>query len=177
MNSDIKDAMEQRIMLAKFAQKPHHDIRDKCALSDTDKPLLINAILLSLLDSSTINIVSHTTEDIGELLLTKIRKVFANSDQRIEDIDNSVKYYNFLVTHTSFRNNDILRKMVIDVHRNIISQEIDYDVLNDFYTEFVSYNSMDSKSLGIGSWSNTGCLLHPTCSHLLFLTPIIPGSA
>jgi type I restriction enzyme M protein len=134
-------------MMTRFIHKLHNDIRDNCALSDSDKPLLVSAILLSLLDSSTIDVIKHTTENIGELILTTIRKIFIQ--HRVVDVDNTIKYYNFLVTHSSFKNNDMLRKMVMDVYNNVVSQNVDYDVLNEFYTEFVSYNSMDSKTLGI----------------------------
>ena len=131
-------------MLDKFIHSFHNDIRKNTRLNEGDKPLFISSILLSFLfdDFKSMfeneNINNNIKENIVDYIIGNIKKIDANF--------NFIDSFNFLKTNID---SDKLYGFCRLIYNNIIKENYKDDLLNKFYTEFVSYNNTDSKSLGI----------------------------
>ena len=149
LNSNYK-TMED---IKKIISWIHNCIRDNCNLSDSDKPILIIGILLAFTDDEFKNIFKNTNKhkNLSDIILSSLKKSINLYEQNITDNDliDIIKEFNFIKIHESFKDNDILYTIVSKVYNEIIIKEFDCDIINIFYSEFVKYGNLDSKSLGI----------------------------
>jgi predicted RNA methylase len=145
--------INQKEYMEKHISWIHNLIRDNCNLSDTDKPVLIIGILIAFQDEEFIKTFKNTNENknLNGMILISIKKVFEEYENNITDnnLKDIIKEFNFIKIHESFKNNDILYKIVVKIYEEIISKKYDFDIINLFYSEFVKYGNLDSKTLGI----------------------------
>lgn len=113
----------------------HNYIRDYTKISSEDKCLFIASILISLKNEKFVQILD---ENKNIQLADFIIEILQN--YKIE-----VKSFEFLKISL---NNTHLYNLSIKINE-VFQKNIETDVVNIFYTEFVKYQNTDSKSLGI----------------------------
>lgn len=131
--------------LTKYSHTIHNHIRNKTKLSDEDKPLFISSILLAFKNKSFHDLIQNTSEyeklkgeTLSQIILNNLKII--NSDKSFIDT------FSFLESHLD---NNTLFFFCKNIYDNIIAKNIESDVLNIFYSEFVKYQNKDSKSRGI----------------------------
>lgn len=114
----------------------HNYIRNNTKMSDSDKPYFIAMILISLRNKMFRTLIDNynTKEYIYDLLA-----------ENLKEFDLDVSVFQFLRNDK----NNVHFLSLIKMCRNIVDHSHDVDILNEFFTEFLSYYSTDSKSLGI----------------------------
>lgn len=131
----------------------HNELRDKMKLSEQEKPLLISACLLALQDESfkvgfklktTSDGLAKYTYDEIENSLTNILKI---PQQKVK-----MMMGNFLF----LKNNENVKKdlkyileKVCFLFDSFSFSETSYDIIGNFYNEFLKYTGGDRQGLGI----------------------------
>ncbi|WP_052658103.1 N-6 DNA methylase [Shewanella algae] len=138
-----------------FSKALHNFIRDYAHLSDAEKPLIVSGILLALKDDVFLGAYASYPDDrLPKYTLDTIHEVVDN-----QNIPNSKKLgikqqYGFIQTHTKLIEYDdnikmsALRKIIIDLEEHVfpfIRIYHDYDIVGEFYNEFLRYSGGDGK--------------------------------
>lgn len=148
--------------LMKYSIKLHNDLRDFAKLSEPEKPLLVSAILIALSDESFRASYSKKKKpvDLANLIISTIKEVLEHAKLPNLKIEKMLQPYSFITVHpelTKDRNkneksNPILYDLVKDIDEKIrpfASEYYHYDILGQFYGEFLRYTGGDKKGLGI----------------------------
>ena len=140
MDIDIKTKKLNIMDMEKIIHKLHNRIRDSCKFNDSDKHFFISSIIIAFQYEEFKNLFSTTTtiQTLSSIILSYVSRSLNEPE--------ILSHFEFLETHTD---NKFLFEFCKSIYQTIISQNIDDDVLNVFYQEFVSYNNSDSKNLGI----------------------------
>ena len=148
--------------LMKYSIKLHNDLRDFAKLSEPEKPLLVSAILIALSDESFRASYSKKKKpvDLAKLILSTIKEVLEHAKLPNLKIEKMLQPYSFITVHPELtkdqnkneKNNPILYDLVGDIDEKIrpfASEYYHYDILGQFYGEFLRYTGGDKKGLGI----------------------------
>lgn len=153
----IIHAQKERDVLD-FSKYLHNFIRDYAHLSDAEKPLMVSGILLALKDTVFFKTYGNYPDSkLPKYALDTIKEVVDE-----QDIPNSKKLgikqqYGFIQTHTKLIEHEHsiemspLRKIILDLEEHVfpfISIYENYDIVGEFYNEFLRYSGGDGK-LGI----------------------------
>jgi type I restriction enzyme M protein len=146
--------------LISFSKDVHNYIRDYAKLSETEKPLLVSGILLALQNNAFA--LSYKHLDQKSELATEMTKAI---DREIEKADipkakkkNMVQPYSFISVHPELIkiNPTIgetpLFRLISDIDQHVkpfINTYQTFDVIGQFYGEFLRYTGGDGKGLGI----------------------------
>lgn len=148
--------------LLKFSRELHNYMRDYAKITEAQKPLLVSGVLLALMDKGFEK--AYTSYDGEELS----RKTF----QAIKDIINSVQLgdnqdskkravinsFSFIEHHPELhkinknKNESPLLHIIRDLHIHVkpfTKDHYDFDIIGNFYGEFIRYTGGDGKGLGI----------------------------
>lgn len=143
------------------AKKLHEDLRNYGQLKEEEKPLVVSGILLALEDDyfNPDDLKGKKKPTDGSRILDSIRnyldstnispeekkKIILNQFQFIKDrvILNEINEY-LDMTPLKYFALEIKKKV-----RHGLKQNIDYDILGKFYSEFIRYSGGDGKGLGI----------------------------
>lgn len=125
--------IQNNSMLVKKIHDIHNYIRDNTKISNEDKSLFIGGIFLCLKNTNLRKLIlsNNETEDISSIVLLELKKY---------EIDLSYIFQTLNKTHLVYLTTKI---------SEIFNNNLDIDLLNNFYSEFVSYSNSDSRSLGI----------------------------
>lgn len=146
--------------LISFSKDVHNYIRDYAKLSETEKPLLVSGILLALQNNAFA--LSYKHLDQKSELAAEMTKAI---DREIEKADipkakkkNMVQPYSFISVHPELIkiNPTIgetpLFRLISDIDQHVkpfINTYQTFDVIGQFYGEFLRYTGGDGKGLGI----------------------------
>ena len=145
----------------KKSKKLHEHLRNYGQLGDSEKPLVVSAILLALREDS-FNINSLTGDDlktdgqkIYDALSTHMSRVKIKPETKKEQV---LSQFNIIKDHTSLNQvNEQLTKTPLKyfveyLQKNVYSTIIENspeDVLGRFYGEFIRYSGGDGQTLGV----------------------------
>ena len=122
-------------------------------VAENHRALLISSILIALGNkpfSSSYTSYSNG-EQLAKALITAVENELKNNIQK-EKAEKVISTYSFIRTHTTWENDSTpLRDLISEVDKrvnNFIRTYQYYDILGQFYIEFLRYANMD-KSLGI----------------------------
>lgn len=141
--------------LSEFIPKLHIYLRDKMSLSTHDKPLIISAILIALLDDSfNRSLENFSPDSTFEQLLLSARTVLMRADKKnpatqVQKIDLMLNKYRSLDGENIKKH---LHELCTMIKRQINVQQLSFnnvDLTGHLYTEFLSYGGGDKQGLGI----------------------------
>ncbi|MDR2412737.1 MAG: SAM-dependent methyltransferase, partial [Rickettsiales bacterium] len=144
------------------AKELHEALRNYGALGETEKPLVVSAILLALSDSKNFNIDMLT----GDSTRTDGEKIYNAVETYLEKVKVSPRVKKdkvlaqFILIKTNTKLNKIdkrlgktpLRYFAEYIDTNVLHQVVENspeDVLGRFYGEFIKYSGGDGKGLGV----------------------------
>lgn len=154
---DVEKARTKDLM--EFSRDLHNFMRDYAKLTESEKPLLVSGTLIALRDDA----FQRNYKDYSPKVLQKewhsaIKREIYRADIPNAKKENMAQPYSSISVHpelggpTSLFHKGILYELVARIHQKvwpfIISQH-DFDVVGQFYGEFLKYTGGDKKSLGI----------------------------
>ena len=147
--------------IVKLATELHEYLRDYAQLGETEKPLVVSALLLALqepsfkLDSLQGDSVNTDGQIVWEALKVHLTRIRVKPDVKREMILNQ---FTIIKDRTALnqRRNDLgmtplkyfgqfLQKHILQAFRANLKE----DILGRFYSEFMSYSGGDGQSLGV----------------------------
>ena len=150
-DNDIRKKKESELMA--FARKLHNQMRDYAKLSESEKPLLVSAILIALEYPQFVkNYKDYKGGELTEETLVAIKRVLDNGEMPENKIKNLMQTYSFISVHPELNKGTIFRDLIMEIEENIRPFMKDYghvDVIGKFYGEFLKYTGGDGKGLGI----------------------------
>jgi type I restriction-modification system DNA methylase subunit len=147
--------------ILKKSSELHEALRNYGQLGDSEKPLVVSAILLALsdkdfvLDSLTGDSLNTDGKKIYNALSTYMARVQVTPDTKKEQV---LSQFNLIKDRTILNQIDErltktpIRYFAEYLHKNILSMVLSNsteDVLGRFYGEFISYSGGDGQSLGV----------------------------
>lgn len=152
-NSEVRKKKESELM--EFARKLHNQMRDYAKLSESEKPLLVSAILIALESDAFVQsykTYSNKPESLSKAVTNAIEEVLDDADIPDSKIKNLIQTYGFLNVHPELNRGTVLMDLIIEIEENIKPFMKNYehiDVIGKFYGEFLKYTGGDGKGLGI----------------------------
>lgn len=160
----LKEASKEEINLQninKIAKSLHEDLWKYGALRDSEKPLVVSAILLALEDENfdIENLIGSNTQTDGDKIVKSLENYLNYAG--VEPLDKKEAIlYNFAFIKNSKqlnRKNEYLKKTPLKYFTEEINAKIKHsinsnhseDILGRFYSEFVKYGGGDGQVLGI----------------------------
>lgn len=149
--------------LLAFSRELHEVIWTKAKVSEEDKPLLVSGTLIALMNTSFIKTFdSLPAEDIQEAWLTAIKKELDKADIPQAKKDTMLQPYSTIAVHPNLGRPDsktakeypdgVFKGVIARICDNVwpyINVYHDFDVVGQFYGEFLKYTAGDKKALGI----------------------------
>jgi type I restriction enzyme M protein len=145
--------------LISFSKDLHNYMRDYAKLSETEKPLLVSGILIALRNrafSISFRDYKQKTE-LAKRLLDAIEDVIEEADIPKAKKQNMRQPYSFIMVHPELSKvgstgETPLYRLLNDIDEHVkpfISVYHNFDVIGQFYGEFLRYTGGDKKGLGI----------------------------
>lgn len=149
--------------LLAFSKELHELIWTKAKISEEDKPLLVSGTLIALMNASFMKTFGAlAAEDVQESWLGAIKKELDKADIPQAKKDTMLQPYSTIAVHPNLGKPDskTAREYPDGVFKEIISRICDnvwpyinvyhdFDVVGQFYGEFLKYTAGDKKALGI----------------------------
>lgn len=149
--------------LLAFSRELHELIWTKAKISEEDKPLLVSGTLIALMNAYFMKTFSSLpAEDVQESWLGSIKKELDKAEIPQAKKDTMLQPYSTIAVHPNLGRPDTktAREYPDGVFKEIISRICDnvwpyiniyhdFDVVGQFYGEFLKYTAGDKKSLGI----------------------------
>lgn len=148
--------------LMKFSRELHNYMRDYAKVTEAQKPLLVSGALLALMDKGFER--AYTAYD-GEDLAQKTFQAIKDNVGKAQLGDNQeskkravVNAFSFIEHHPELhkidkkRNESPLAHIIRDLHIHVkpfTKDHYDFDIIGNFYGEFIRYTGGDGKGLGI----------------------------
>ncbi len=149
--------------LLAFSKELHELIWTKAKISEEDKPLLVSGTLISLMNTTFIKTFSALPADeVQDAWLGAIKKELDKADIPQAKKDTMLQPYTTIAVHPNLGKPDskTVKEYPDGVFKEIISRICvnvwpyinvyhDFDVVGQFYGEFLKYTAGDKKALGI----------------------------
>lgn len=149
--------------LLEFSKELHELIWAKAKVSEEDKPLLVSGTLIALMNSAFAKtFAALASEDIQEAWLGAIKKELDKADLPKAKKDTMLQPYSSIAVHPNLGKPDsntakeypdgVFKEIVSRICDNVwpyINVYHDFDVVGQFYGEFLKYTAGDKKALGI----------------------------
>ncbi|MCD1653563.1 N-6 DNA methylase [Treponema zuelzerae] len=149
--------------LLAFSRELHELIWTKAKISEEEKPLLVSGTLIALMNTSFLRTFSTLdSEDIQEAWLGAIKKELDKADIPQGKKDTMLQPYTTIAVHPNLGKPDsktakeypdgVFKEIITRISDNVwpyISVYHDFDVVGQFYGEFLKYTAGDKKALGI----------------------------
>jgi type I restriction enzyme M protein len=156
-------AKKRHADLLAFSRELHEFIWAKAKVSEEDKPLLVSGTLIALMNSSFIKTFqSLLADDVPEAWLTAIKKELDKADIPQAKKDTMLQPYSTIAVHPNLGKPDtktakeypdgVFKEVISRISENVwpyINVYHDFDVVGQFYGEFLKYTAGDKKALGI----------------------------
>ncbi|NTW30306.1 MAG: N-6 DNA methylase [Candidatus Moranbacteria bacterium] len=160
-DKDLAQARKSDLM--KFSRELHNYMRDYCKIVEAQKPLLVSGVLLALSDNAFERSYRNYDQEkeLARELFGAIRRVIGeaelglNQESKKRAIGNA---YQFIPDHPELskmhpkEGETPLFHVVHSLAQNVkpfIEDHFDFDVIGNFYGEFIRYTGGDKKGLGI----------------------------
>lgn len=146
--------------LIAFSKEVHNYMRDYAKLSETEKPLLVSGILIALMNNAfarNYKDYDQRTELANELTKAIEREIEKAVIPKAKKM-NMVQPYSFIGVHPELIRINVtaaetpLYRLIADIDQHVkpfISTYHSFDVIGQFYGEFLRYTGGDGKGLGI----------------------------
>lgn len=155
-NENVSKKLQQEELAEaiKFSKRLHNYMRDYVKLSETEKPLLVSGVLIALHYKPFRTSYKRTpdAQQLADNLVGAINQVLVDSDIDEEKIRNTMYPYSFIQVHPELTKGDVLKVLIDEVKEHIFDKNYahsDFDIIGNFYGEFLRYTGGDKKGLGI----------------------------
>lgn len=149
--------------LLAFSKELHELIWTKAKISEEDKPLLVSGTLIALMNSAFLKtFAALAAEDLQEAWLGAIKKELDKADIPQAKKDTMLQPYSTIAVHPNLGKPDsktakeypdgVFKEIISRICNNVwpyINVYHDFDVVGQFYGEFLKYTAGDKKALGI----------------------------
>ncbi|WP_367069620.1 SAM-dependent methyltransferase [Bacillus velezensis] len=145
--------------LLSFSRELHNYMRDYAKLTETEKPLLVSGILIALSDSAfSLNYQSYPFSILPTQMYEAIKREIESAKIPKAKKKNMLQPYSFISVHPELAkldkktNETPLFRLVSDIDEKVrpfITIYENFDVIGQFYGEFLKYTGGDKKALGI----------------------------
>ncbi len=149
--------------LLAFSRELHELIWAKAKVSEEDKPLLVSGTLIALMNDAFMKTFSSLSpEDIQDAWMGAIKKELDKADIPQGKKDTMLQPYSNIAVHPNLAKPDtklakeypdgVFKEIISRINNNVwpfISIYHDFDVVGQFYGEFLKYTAGDKKALGI----------------------------
>lgn len=149
--------------LLSFSKELHELIWTKAKISEEDKPLLVSGTLIALMNSTFMKIFSALpAEEVQEAWLGAIKKELDKADIPQAKMKTMLQPYSAIAVHPNLGKPDsktakeypdgVFKEIITRICDNVwpyINVYHDFDVVGQFYGEFLKYTAGDKKALGI----------------------------
>ncbi|MCX6717747.1 MAG: N-6 DNA methylase [Candidatus Taylorbacteria bacterium] len=148
--------------LMKFSRELHDYMRDYAKITEAQKPLLVSGILLALMDKGfEVAYRKYEGEELAIETFNSIQKIIEKAE--LGDTHETKKKavinaFSFIAHHPELqkidtkKNESPLLHIVRDLHIHVqpfTKDHYDFDIIGNFYGEFIRYTGGDGKGLGI----------------------------
>jgi type I restriction enzyme M protein len=149
--------------LLAFSKELHEFIWTKAKVAEEDKPLLVSGTLIALMNTPFMKTFSALpAEDIQEAWLGAIKKELDKADIPQAKKDTMLQPYTAIAVHPNLGKPDsktakeypdgVFKEIITRIFDSVwpyINVYHDFDVVGQFYGEFLKYTGGDKKALGI----------------------------
>ena len=149
--------------LLAFSKELHELIWTKAKISEEDKPLLVSGTLIALMNAPFMKTFGALpAEDVQEAWLGAIKKELDKADIPQAKKDTMLQPYSTIAVHPNLGKPDsktakeypdgVFKEIISRICDNVwpyINVYHDFDVVGQFYGEFLKYTAGDKKALGI----------------------------
>lgn len=156
------DPSVQRIRfdeLMSFARELHDFMRDHAKLTESEKPLLVSGTLIALKNRPfSVSYNEYAPEDLQKEWMRVIKQEIQRADIPKAKKENMAQPYSSIAVHPELGKSTkgyprgVLRELIKRLNEKVwpfISIYHDFDVVGQFYGEFLKYTGGDKKALGI----------------------------
>lgn len=145
--------------LMAFSRELHDFMRDHAKLTESEKPLMVSGTLIALRSKAFAKAFSeYTPEELQDEWLDVIRKEIQKAEIPKAKKDKMVQPYSTIAAHPELGKakkeypKGVLHELIRRLNEKVwpfISVYHDFDVVGQFYGEFLKYTGGDKKALGI----------------------------
>jgi type I restriction enzyme M protein len=145
--------------LMNFARELHEFMRDHAKLTESEKPLLVSGTLIALRNKAfALSYTEQNPEELQTEWLKVIQKEIQKASLPRAKKDNMTQPYSSIAVHpelgkaTKNYPRGVLHELIKRLNEKVwpfISVYHDFDVVGQFYGEFLKYTGGDKKALGI----------------------------
>lgn len=144
-----------------FSQTLHKFLWKYAKVTEEQKPLIVSGTLIALMDDFFRNSYSSNTnvKDLSKQWYDTIKKILKNSNINFDKIETMCQPYSGIRVHAELNKKHkayekgILHEIITMIKENVflpfMSVFSDFDIVGQFYGEFLKYTGGDKKSLGI----------------------------
>ncbi len=148
--------------LMRFSRELHDYMRDYAKITEAQKPLLVSGILLAFMDRGfEVAYKKYEGEELASETFNSVKKIIEKAE--LGDTHETKKKavinaFSFIAHHPELqkidakRNESPLLHIVRDLHVHVqpfTKDHYDFDIIGNFYGEFIRYTGGDGKGLGI----------------------------
>ncbi len=148
--------------LMRFSRDLHDYMRDYAKITEAQKPLLVSGVLLALMDRGfEVAYNKYEGEELANETFNSIKKIIEKAE--LGDTHETKKKavinaFSFIAHHPELqkidakRNESPLLRIARDLHIHVqpfTKDHYDFDIIGNFYGEFIRYTGGDGKGLGI----------------------------
>jgi type I restriction enzyme M protein len=156
-------AKKRHADLLAFSKELHELIWTKAKISEEDKPLLVSGTLIALMNVTFMKTFSALpAEEVQDAWLGAIKKELDKADIPQAKKDTMLQPYTTIAVHPNLGRPDsktakeypdgVFKEIITRICDNVwpyINVYHDFDVVGQFYGEFLKYTAGDKKALGI----------------------------
>ncbi|KIC40447.1 restriction endonuclease [Ruegeria sp. ANG-R] len=145
--------------LMAFSRELHNFMRDHAKLTESEKPLLVSGTLIALRNAAFANSYElYQPDDLQKEWLKVIRTEIEKATIPRAKKDNMAQPYSSIAVHpelgksTKAYPKGVLNELIRQLNEKVwpfLSVYHDFDVVGQFYGEFLKYTGGDKKALGI----------------------------
>ena len=149
--------------LLTFSKELHELIWTKAKISEEDKPLLVSGTLIALMNATFMKTFGALpAEEVQDAWLRAIKKELDKADIPQAKKDTMLQPYSTIAVHPNLGKPDsktakeypdgVFKEIITRICDNVwpyINVYHDFDVVGQFYGEFLKYTAGDKKALGI----------------------------
>ena len=156
---DTEVAKKRHNDLMEFSRKLHNFMRDHAKLTESEKPLLVSGILIALKNKAFAKSYDvYKPEDLQKEWMRVIKEEFKKADILHSKEYSVTQPYSSIAVHPNLGKANkrfpqgILYELIRMLNEKVwpfISAYHDFDVVGQFYGEFLKYTGGDKKALGI----------------------------
>jgi type I restriction-modification system DNA methylase subunit len=148
--------------LMRFSRELHDYMRDYAKVTEAQKPLLVSGVLLALMDRGfEVAYKKYEGEELAAETFNSVKKIIEKAE--LGDTHETKKKavinaFSFIAHHPELqkidtkKNESPLLHIIRDLHIHVnpfTKDHYDFDIIGNFYGEFIRYTGGDGKGLGI----------------------------